>query len=69
MRLLALGESGGLVLLESLLRAHAAKTELIELHLREANASIEIAHLVGPAHAGSVVAQDPAPAPAEEVTP
>jgi outer membrane protein TolC len=63
-QLLALGESGGLVLLESLVRAHTAKTELIELRLREAEAAIAIAHLVGPAPGGDVVATD-----TEEVNP
>lgn len=46
--LLELGESGSLVLLESLVRAHEAKLDLIEVRLEENNTENEIRHLLGP---------------------
>lgn len=47
-RLLELGESGSLVLLESLVRAHEAKLELIEVRLEESTTRVAIRHLLGP---------------------
>lgn len=47
-RLLELGEGGSLVLLESLVRAHEAKLDLIEVRLEESTSQNEIRHLLGP---------------------
>ena len=47
-RLLELGESGGLVLLESLVRSHSAKMHLIDVRRDEATALAELAYLHGP---------------------
>lgn len=47
-KLLDLGEGGGLVLLESLVRAHETKLHLIEVRLDEAHAYAELQHLAGP---------------------
>lgn len=47
-RLLEIGEGGSLVLLESLVRAHEAKLELIEARLEESTTQNEIRHLTGP---------------------
>ncbi len=47
-RLLDLGEGGSLVLLESLVRAHEAKLDLIEVRLEESTLQNEIRHLHGP---------------------
>jgi outer membrane protein, heavy metal efflux system len=47
-RLLEIGEGGSLVLLESLVRAHEAKLELIEARLEESATHNEIRHLIGP---------------------
>jgi len=47
-RLLDLGEGSGLVLLESLVRAHETKLHLIDVRLEEARAYAEIQYLVGP---------------------
>jgi outer membrane protein TolC len=47
-RLLELGESGSLVLLESLVRAHEAKLDLIEVRLEESTTQTDIRHLLGP---------------------
>lgn len=46
--LLDLGEGGGLVLLESLVRAYQTKLHLINVRLDEARAYAELAYLVGP---------------------
>jgi cobalt-zinc-cadmium efflux system outer membrane protein len=46
--LLELGESGSLVLLESLVRAHESKLDLIEVRLEENTTENEIRHLLGP---------------------
>ncbi|MDA1005244.1 MAG: TolC family protein [Verrucomicrobia bacterium] len=46
--LLELGEGGSLVLLESLVRAHEAKLDLIEVRLEESTTQTEIRHLLGP---------------------
>lgn len=46
--LLELGEGGSLVLLESLVRAHEAKLDLIEVRLEESTTENEIRHLLGP---------------------
>lgn len=46
--LLELGESGSLVLLESLVRSHQAKIDLIEVRLEENTTENEILHLLGP---------------------
>ena len=46
--LLDLGEGGSLVLLESLVRAHEAKLDLIEVRLEESTTQTEINHLLGP---------------------
>lgn len=46
--LLELGEGGSLVLLESLVRAHEAKLDLIEVRLEESTTQNEIRHLLGP---------------------
>ena len=50
-RLLQLGEGETLILLESLVRAHEAKLQLIEVERELATTEIEIGHLLGPAHA------------------
>lgn len=47
-KLLELGEGGGLVLLESLVRAHETKLHLIDVRLDEARAYAELRYLVGP---------------------
>lgn len=47
-RLLELGESGGLILLESLVRAHDMKLHLIDVRLDEAAAHAQLAFLAGP---------------------
>ncbi len=47
-RLLELGEGGGLVLLESLVRAHDTKMRLIDVRRDEAMAHAALVHLVGP---------------------
>ena len=46
-KLLALGEGGGLVLLESLVRAYETKLHLIDVRLEEAQAQTEIEFLIG----------------------
>jgi outer membrane protein TolC len=46
--LLDLGESGSLVLLESLVRSHEAKLDLIEVRLEENTTETEILYLLGP---------------------
>lgn len=45
---LDLGEGGGLVLLESLVRTHEAKLDLIDIWLSEAEAVLEVHRLLGP---------------------
>lgn len=47
-RAVELGEGGGLVLLESLVRAHETKLELIDLRLSEAQALLQVQRLLGP---------------------
>lgn len=47
-RLLKLGEGGGLVLLESLVRSQETKMKLIDIRLDEAVVASELAYLVGP---------------------
>ena len=47
-KLLDLGEGGGLVLLESLVRAYETKLHLIEVRLDEAHAYAELRYLAGP---------------------
>ncbi|MEQ8770474.1 MAG: TolC family protein [Phycisphaerales bacterium] len=47
-RLLELGEGGGLVLLESMVRAHETKMHLIDVRLDEARVRAELAFLSGP---------------------
>jgi len=47
-RLLELGEASGLVLLESLVRAHDTKLQLIDVQLNEALAHVELRYLLGP---------------------
>ncbi len=49
-KLLEIGEGGSLVLLESLVRAHEAKLDLIEARLEESATQNEIRHLLGPDH-------------------
>ena len=71
-KLLDLGEGGGLVLLESLVRAHETKLHLIDVQLDEAKAYAELTYLAGPVTSTSQNAtqQDPPSAkPAEEVSP
>lgn len=47
-QLLELGEGGSLVLLESILRAHEAKLQLIDIQLKHAETKSEIRYLLGP---------------------
>lgn len=47
-KLLELGEGGGLVLLESLVRAHKTKLHLVDVRLDEAKAHTELLFLTGP---------------------
>ncbi|MEX2578381.1 MAG: TolC family protein [Verrucomicrobiales bacterium] len=47
-RLVDLGEGGGLVLLESLVRAHEAKLELIDIQLNKALTNNQLRYLIGP---------------------
>lgn len=47
-QLVEIGEGGSLVLLESLVRAHEAKLDLIEARLEESDTQNEIRHLLGP---------------------
>lgn len=69
-RLLELGESGGLVLLESLGRAHDTKLHLIDVRLDEASALAELAFLSGPAPSAPPPGSgDVAPEATEEVKP
>ncbi len=51
-QLLEIGEGASLVLLESLVRAHQAKLDLIEARLEESETQNEIRHLLGPAGRG-----------------
>ena len=67
-RLLEFGESGGLVLLESLVRAHKAKLHLIDVRLDEARAHIELDYLTGPTPAADPKSINPAAESASEVT-
>lgn len=71
-KLLELGEGGGLVLLESLVRAHETKLRLVDVRLDEAKAHAELLLLTGPEVAPEQVNthQDPPSAEqAEEVSP
>lgn len=69
-RLIQLGESGGLILLESLVRAHATRLHLIDVRLDEAKALAELAHLLGPEpSAETSEANPPIPAESGEVKP
>ncbi len=69
-RLIELGESGGLILLESLVRAHATKLHLIDVRLDEAKARAELAHLLGPKPRAPNPEADPSiPAVGGEVKP
>ncbi|MEM9347918.1 MAG: TolC family protein [Planctomycetota bacterium] len=71
-KLLDLGEGGGLVLLESLVRAHETKLHLIDVRLDEAKAYAELTYLAGPATSTTQnkTQQDPPSAkPVEEVSP
>lgn len=47
-QLLELGEGGGLVLLESITRAHDTKLQLLDLRLRQATTEAELTWLTGP---------------------
>jgi outer membrane protein TolC len=47
-QLVEIGEGGSLVLLESLVRAHEAKLDLIEARLEESDTQNKIRHLLGP---------------------
>lgn len=69
-RLLELGEGSGLVLLESMVRAHQAKMQLIALRLEEARAYDELRYLVGPVTKpkGNNTQTNPPSATAEEVS-
>lgn len=58
-RLVGLGESGTLVLLESLVRAHEAKLKLIEVRLETARITNEIRYLVGPEPSGAAANEAP----------
>ncbi len=71
-KLLELGEGGGLVLLESLVRAHKTKRHLMDVRLDEAKAYAELLFLSGPELAPKqyTTQQDPSSAEqAEEVSP
>lgn len=70
-RLLDLGEGGSLVLLESLVRAHATKLNLIEVRLDEARAYATQVYLAGPDPQrvnNNVRPNPPSADPAEEVS-
>jgi len=68
-RLLELGEGGGLVLLESLVRSHETKMQLIDVRLDEARATNEVAFLIGPARTAATPGNDEsAPGADREVT-
>jgi outer membrane protein TolC len=68
-RLLELGEGGGLVLLETLVRAHDIKTHLITVRLEEARARSELIFLEGPPPANpNEESFAPADAATDEVT-
>jgi hypothetical protein len=47
-QVLEIGEGDSLVLLESLVRAHEAKLDLIEARFEESDTQNEIRHLLGP---------------------
>lgn len=51
-RLLKLGEGGSLVLLASLVRAHEARLQLIDIQLEDARTNKEIRYLIGPEATG-----------------
>lgn len=69
-RLLKLGESGGLILLESLVRAYETKLDVIEVRRDEALAHFHLHHLMGPAQPALAVPPSDLPAePVHEVTP
>lgn len=73
-KMLDLGEGGGLVLLESLVRAHETKLHLIDVRLDEAKAYAELQYLSGPATESKAVTEHDKPNPssaeiAEEVSP
>jgi len=67
-RLLGLGEGGGLVLLESLVRAHDTKMRLIDVWHDEARAHATISYLAGPATRIEST-DDKSAEPADEATP
>lgn len=52
--LMRLGEGSSLVLLESLMRAHQTKLDLVDSRASEALASAELAHLIGPSSVGAL---------------
>lgn len=75
-KMLNLGEGGGLVLLESLVRAHETKLHLIDVRLDEAKAYAELQYLSGPASEAKSEPEQENPSPhppsaetAEEVSP
>lgn len=69
-RLLELGEGGGLVLLESLVRAYDTKLSLVDVRLDEARAVAELSYLAGPAdRTGTQPVDEPAAPTGSEVNP
>lgn len=68
-RLLELGEGGALVLLESLVRAHRARLQLIDVRLDEARANAEVRYLAPPDHKTKTNPNPPSADSAEEVSP
>lgn len=68
-RLLELGEGGGLVLLESLVRANDTKLHLIDVRLDEARSLAELAYLAGPVTGPGSAPDDPTLTATDEVTP
>lgn len=71
-QMLELGEGGGLVLLESLVRAHQMKLHLIDVRLDEATTLAQLRYLSGPIAApveDNTNPNSPSVQPAEEVSP
>ena len=64
-----MGEGGGLVLLESLVRAHETKLRLVNVRHEEALAVTEIAYLLGAATPTTQEIEGPVTQESQEATP
>jgi len=68
-RLLQIGETDSLIVLESFVRSHETKLHLIDLHLRQASTAAQLQYLVGPAQNPTQPAATATTGQAEEVSP